>query len=529
MLGTSILVSLASLLVSLISFANQLVLAGLFGASMSMDAYLIAGSIPMLLAGVLSAALSYSLVPALISHKSDFISYRRFSGLLLIGLVVVSTIIATAGFVTTPSQIEMLGSSLSRAAEQDAILIARVSWITMGFTVVVGHLTAMHLAVRRFLLPVFASMLPVIAMILAGLIYAPTYGPRAVAWGLLIGVLLSIPVLLRYTFQSIDFSVRCLLLWKDVSGYLFRSPMIILAMLCFTAFQSIDAYWAPQVGIGNLAYLGYSQRILVAIGGLVIAGPAAVLLPRLAQAYAEGRIADLLHDTGRTVRTVIAVALPVAVYISLLAAPLVRLLFERGEFDRQATQGVAGVLPLMMTGMIGMLCVVIVFRALFSKHDIGRASMLGILATALYFVLSGLLSQQSGVKGIALAYASSWWLVLLLSGLSLWRGYMGMLFCRQNLVFAGKLAVLAGATSFVVAGGRLWIGESDLGVGLLTLKLSIVAALAAIVYLTVALRVLRIDEIRLLFTFLSAKFAFLTPRRTKAEPNREVSIINARD
>lgn len=515
MLGSSILVSLASLLVSFVGFANQLVLARLFGASMSMDAYLIAVSIPMLVSGVLSAALGYSLVPALMVHKSDFASYRCFSGLLLISLVVVSVVISVVGFLVAPAQIGMLGEALSSAARQESIAIARVSWMTAGVILLVGHLNAMHNTTRRFLLPIFASMLPIIGMIVAGLAFAPSYGPLAVAWGMLAGFLWAIPMLLIHTFPALDFSTRCLLLWKDVAAYLCRAPLIMLAMLCFAMFQSVDAYWAPQIGTGNLAYLGYSQRILVALGSLVIAGPAAVILPRLAEAYADGRIKDLLHDTRRAVRMVIAFALPVALSVSILAVPLVRLLFERGAFDQHATQGVATILPLMMVGMMAMLCVVMVFRALFAKHDIALASVLGILATALYFGLSGLLSQSLGVEGIALAYALTWWLVMFMSALMLWRGYMGMLFCRGNLIFTGQLAVLTVVTGIVVAAGRMWIVGADVGAGLLILRLSIVATLAITVYFIVAIRVLGIEDVRLIYAFLSSKCAMLMPRLEK--------------
>lgn len=515
MLGSSILVSLASLLVSFVGFANQLVLARLFGASMSMDAYLIAASVPMLLSGILSAALGYSLVPALMVHKSDFAAYRRFSGLLLISLLMVSVLTSAVGFLAAPVQIGLLGDALSSAAKQQAVEIARVSWMATGVILIVDYLRGMHNAARRFLIPIFASMASQIGMILAGLAFGPTYGPLAVAWGMLAGFSLVIPVLLIQTLSELDFSTRCLVQLKDVAGYLYSTPLIMLAMLCFTVFQSVDAYWAPQVGTGSLAYLGYSQRILVALGSLVIVGPAAVMLPRLAEAYAMGRIKDMLHDTRRAVWMVLAFALPVALSVSVLAAPLVRLLFERGEFDHNATQGVAAILPLMMMGMMAMLCVVMVFRALFAKHDAVRASLLGMLAAILYFSLSGLLSQRFGVEGIALAYALTWWLVLFMSALMLWRGYLAMLFCIENLVFGGQLALLAVVMGVVLLAGKQWMITANADTGLLVLQLGVVAASAFAVYFTIAIRMLSIEGVQVVYIFLRSKCEWLMSRLEK--------------
>lgn len=515
MLGTSILVSLASLIVSFVGFANQIVLAKLFGTSMSMDAYLIAISIPMLVSGILSTALGSSLVPALMSHKSNLESYRRFSGLLFISMVIISIVISGVGFTAAPAQISLLGHTLLPSAKQDAIAIARVSWFTAGTMLIVGNLRAMHNADNRFLFSTFASLVPFVCMILAGLLFASSHGPLAVAWGMLVGFLLNIPLLLIHTSPALDFSSKCFRLWKAVTVYLSHSPLTIFAMLSFTVFQSIDAYWAPQIGTGNLAYLSYSQRIVVALGSLVIAGPATVILPRLAAAQADGRIMDLLRDTLRALKMVVAFALPVVLLVSILATPFVRLLFERGEFDRHATQGVAELLPLMMGGMIAMLCVVMVFKALFAKHDIFLASTLGIFTATLYFVLSGLFSLRLGVKGIALAYAITWCLIFVFSILTLWRGYIKLLLCRENFIFFGKLVVIAGVTSMVVVGVRTWIYSAVPGDVIPMLQLSMMVALFGFVYGILSIYFLRIEEIRSVFTFVTLKITVLTSKIRK--------------
>jgi putative peptidoglycan lipid II flippase len=513
MLGTTIFVSLASLFVSFTGFVNQLVLALLFGASMRMDAYLIAISAPMLVSGVLSAVLGYSLVPALIQHKTNFVTYRSFSGLLLFSLATASVGISIAGFFAAPTQIAILGEGLSVSAKLEAVEIAQVSWITTGLIFIVDYLRGMHNAERRFFVPIFASLVPQIGMIVAGLLFGATYGPLAVAWGMFIGFSLLIPIMLIQTFPMFDFSTRSLVLWKDVVRYLYRVPLVMIAMLCFTVFQSVDAYWAPHTGVGSLAYLSYSQRILVALGSLIIVGPAAVILPRLAQAYSDGRVKDMLYETCRAVRMTLIFSMPVALSVGILAEPLVRALFERGEFNQSATQGVAAILPLMMVGMMAMLCVVMIFRALFAKHDTVSASLLGIIAAILYFGFSGLLSRYFGIEGIAFAYALTWGLVLTLSALLLWQDYLEILFCRENLIFLGQFVMLAVLMAVVLTAGRHSIVEVYADAGVLILQLGIVITLSIFIYFTVAIHILRIKDVRLIYTFLSSKCTSLIPRR----------------
>jgi putative peptidoglycan lipid II flippase len=504
MLGPSILVSIASLIVSVFGFVNQAVLALYFGASASMDAYLVAISIPMFVAGILSVGLSYSLVPELMLHKEDHEGYRSFTGLLFLSFFVCGIFISVLGFFASPLQIKLLGSTLTTSAKQDAVAVARISWVTAGVMLLVAHLRGIHNADQRFLFATMTSLVPFICMIFAAVLFSPAYGILSVAWGMLVGFVLVIPLLLVHSIDNIDVTTKCLLPWRDVARYFSRAPSVIAAMLCFTAFQSIDAYWAPLVGAGSLAYLGYCQRMLVAIGNLVIAGPAAVVLPRLSIAYAEGRMTDLLNDTQRAIRMVITFAVPVALYVSVLAGPVVRLFFERGAFDRDARQGVAALLPIMMLGMIAMLCVVMIFKTLFAKRDVMQAAMLGATATVMYFVFSGVMSQWFGVYGIALAYALTWWVVLIFAILTVWRGQLDLIFHFESRIFLGKVIALAVATGAVCSVGDRWIALHDWD-NFLAVQLTIIALFSAVIYCTLAIRFFKLQELRIVYNAISKK------------------------
>jgi len=217
MIGSSILLSILTLIAGLTSFLNQVVMARLFGASVGMDAYLIAISIPMFVSGMLSAVMSYSLVPALVTYKADPAIYRRFSGLLFLSLIVLALVIGCMGFVAAPVQVGILGGSLSAQAWVDAIQIARFSWLTVALTLVVGYLNAMHNAAKIFLLPAAVSILPYVGMIMGGLAFGSAHGPLAIAWGMFAGYLLAIPALLLGSLPTLDLSLNCLRLWKDVA------------------------------------------------------------------------------------------------------------------------------------------------------------------------------------------------------------------------------------------------------------------------------------------------------------------------
>lgn len=504
MLGSSILVTLATLLVSAINFLSQVVLAWKFGASSSMDTYLLAISFPMFVSGVLSVGLSYSLVPALVNFQHQRDSYRHFSGLLFISFLLLAFLIGSVGCLLTPFQIAILGPLLSDLEATQAIEIARVSWVTAGVMVLIGYLRGLHNAGQQFLLATLASAVPPLCVIIAGLLVGAPGGATYISWAMLVGFVLLIPLLLVHSHSDITLSPRNIQAYPAVRDYLGQLPLIILAVLCFTAFQASDSYWAPRLGEGQLSHLSYCQRLVVSLGNLVIAGPAAVLLPKLAIAHTEGRTQDFFAYTQCVIRMVLACSLPVAAYASVLAEPAVRLFFERGAFDQQATKDVAVLLPWMMLGMVPMLCVVVIFRAIFARQEVLWAAILGTLTFVIYFSFSGWMSQSFGASGIAMAYTCTWWTIFILSICVLWRGRLKQLAHSGNAKFICKLILALCVTGGLGLASSDWVSHSD-AIGIpLAMRLGLVGLVGAMLYVILAVGI-RIDEIRLLFFYMFHK------------------------
>lgn len=505
MLGTSILVSLATVLVSIINFLSQTVLAWKFGATHAMDIYLLSISVPMFVSGILSVGLSYSLVPTLIHHQSTPDKSRRFAGQLFVSFFLIATCIACLGYVLAPLQISILSPSLSEFELNDAVLVARIAWITSGVMILSAFLRGMHNARKYFLFASLVSFVPSLCVIWTGLYISGTDEIVSIAWAMLIGFAFLTPLLLIHTFRFLDFSNSFSASFASSRRYLIGLPMTILAVLCFTAFQAIDSYWAPQIGEGNLAYLGYCQRLVVALGNLVIAGPIAVVMPKLSLAYTEGRVLDLLASTQRVIRMVLACSIPFAVFIGFLSEPIVRLFFERGAFTPGATREVATLLPWMMVGMVPMLCVVVIFKALFARQMITWAAGTGIFTTLLYFTLSGVLSRPLGVLGIALAYASTWWVIFFLSIYVLWRRDLKQFAHSDNGRFLGRLAALSFVVGIFCAFGNWWITQSNAYGITLAFQIGLVGVLGGSIYNGLAVWVMRLDEIRHLLSFIFQK------------------------
>jgi putative peptidoglycan lipid II flippase len=246
---------------------------------------------------------------------------------------------------------------------------------------------------------------------------------------------------------------------------------------------------------------------VVSIGNLVIAGPSLVVFPRLSKAHIDGHKDELLIETIRLLRLVLACSLPIAISVGILAKPIVILLFERGAFVREDALNVAELLPWMLLGMVPMLCVVMIFRALFARQDIVSAFALGALTTTLYFVLSGLFIRQSNVIGIAIAYLITWSIVFFIAIYRLCRSDLKRLAQIENMLFAKRIGLLLLFTGAVAVLGNFWLINGNLSSANLGIRLVAVGALCSITYCTLATRVIALDEIILIINYFYRKVA----------------------
>lgn len=450
MLGASLLITALTLAAGALSFVNQAVLAHYFGARGDVDAYLVAMSAPMLVSGTISAAFSYSLVPNLIQHRGDQATYgRRLGGFALV-IGTIACALALGGAATASLTVLLAGPGLSSPHLAAIPRICMVFWAAAGLALVVGFLSAAHVASHRMILPSVAALAPALGGTLMIVLLGRRLGVISAAWGMLLGYLGSTAVLLPQVWREITLRGAIAHDARPALGYAMRLPLVAVAMLCFTMFQIIDAYWATQVGPGQLAYLGYAQRILVGAGSLVIAGPSVVLVPRLAEAWRDGRHDDFREDVLRAVRMVLAFGAFLTVVLSMLAVPMVRVMLQRGAFGPQDTLALARLLPPMLAGMVAMLPVIILFRALYAQMALRKACVLGLVVPLGYAAFSGLFVPVLQTRGIALAYALVWWGTMIGAIVAV-TGRVGLR-SLLNGRFAGRLLASLAATGAGIIG-----------------------------------------------------------------------------
>ncbi len=415
---SSIWVSLISLSISIISFLNQTILARFFGTGLEMDYYLKLSSFPLMLAGIFGSAFSFSLIPYLIKKRDSLSNYdyNVFFNDLLIFLIKILVTITFFGICIT-----ILFVNLMNLKEFNYLFIIFILWAIFLMSVLMSVLSCYYNAKLSFIFPLIMVGLQYFFSIISVYFLSTYIGVSSILIGIFFGNTIAVVTLFlkKKHFSKSNLEIKNI---NEIKLFFRGIKYAALAMLTFSAFQFIDTFWTNNLPQSSMSYLGYSQRLLIAFGSLIIVGPSTVLIPRLTIAIKENRYNDYFYDSALIIKIVFTLTSFVSVLVYLFSKEIISVLFQRGEFVLNSTVGVSEVLSIMIIGMNFMLSVVIIFRILFIQQINKKIAFIGFITTSLYFILSGIFSNFFDVIGIAYAYVITWFLVFLYSIRILFKG-----------------------------------------------------------------------------------------------------------
>lgn len=157
---------------------------------------------------------------------------------------------------------------------------------------------------------------------------------------------------------------------------------------------------------GALTAVSVAQRLQQFPLGVLVISLATAALPALSRAAARGEWDGWAGQIRQTLRLAVFEGLLAGAMMVVLAAPIVRLLFEYGRFDAQDTQRAAWVLGWYGVGMWAFCAQHIVLRGFYSLGDVRTPVLLSCVLLPVNFLLSLLLVWFEPIREAAFAISS---------------------------------------------------------------------------------------------------------------------------
>jgi putative peptidoglycan lipid II flippase len=405
--------SLATGLSRVLGLVREMVAAYYFGAAGKINAFTVAFQIPNLVrALVADAALSSAFVPVfseLLEQGDRKRAWRVASTLfwlMLLGLGGLSALfILIAPLLIRPFHpVDLdLAVGLSRVLFPIVALLG-VSGIVVGILNSYEHFSIPALT------PVFWN-LAIIGGLFLGVPQAESTDAQlyiyagSILLGTLIQFLLPLPWL-----RGLDGRLRMVIDWRDPAVARTFKLMIpvTLGLGLINVNAVVDLFFASRYLDPDLAPTAIDKafRIYMLPQGMFSVAVATVLFPSLSRLASRRDMPGFMRTVGLGLRQISFLLVPASVACAVLAEPMVRLIYQRGEFDAHQTTVVAQALAAFSIGLTFNGMMLMLNRAFFSLQEnwipllvaFGNLIVNAVLDAALYPV---------GIWGIPLATSAA--------------------------------------------------------------------------------------------------------------------------
>ena len=388
-----------------IGLAREAVTSYYFGSSGELSAFIIASNVPsmiydLLVGGMLSAAL----VPVFSSYagRERRAELGRIASAMLSLIALVMAVIVLLVELFAGPIANVLGDFSDPALQlvlANSLRLIAPAMLLFGLT---GGVTGLLYALKRFNYTALSAAVFNLGIVIAAPLLANRIGIYALPIGVVGGSLLQLAVMapgLR------DVRLRFSAAWGHPAvRRIIRLYIPIALGLLVTQFQIImDRRWASATGASSVSWMRYATTLIQMPLGLVPVAVSLAALPSLSQRASTGDWDGFRTIFGRGLRLVLLLLIPAAVGLGALAAPVIRLLFQHGNFLPSDTFMTAWALRLYLLGLVFAGVDFLLNYTFYARQDTLTPAIVGVIAVGMYFVAALTLKGPLGFLGLVLA------------------------------------------------------------------------------------------------------------------------------
>lgn len=396
---------------------RDMALGALFSRTIT-DAWTAAFRLPNLFRRLLGeGSLSVSFIPVFVEARTldpeidgkTSVQAQNLVNSLYTVLLLILTVLTAVGIIWARDLLPLVLDENYVMAGEKYELTVRMAQIMFGFIFLMSNYAffmGILNAMGSYALPAMAPCLFNIAMLVSTLIPADWIGVEgdSLAWGVLVGGVLQTAILIpalrkRGYFPRIAFDFKNADMRRVLRNML--PGMLGTGLVQLTTL--VNLRFASSLPEGAISYIYFADRILELPLSLISVSLGAALLPTLSKMWSEGR-PDQMRDTGNYyLRLNTFVSLPAAIGLYVLAGPIVRVLFERGQFSMEDTAYTAQILQVYSLILVVSSIVRVLVPSFYAIKNTWVPAVISAVCLVVHILIAESLMNQYGVAGLAMS------------------------------------------------------------------------------------------------------------------------------
>ena len=500
------IVGLATMSSRVLGLVRDSALAFLFGAGNAMDAFYVAFRIPNLLRdlfaeGTMSAAFVPTFTRRLTQEGRE--AAWALGRQLISALVVITGALVLTGILLAEPLIRLFAEDFGAVPGklELTVSLARVMLPFLTLVAVAAACMGMLNSLHKFFIPALSPAMFNVSLIVCAFLLVPLMPGlglepiMAIAIGVVVGGLGQI-ALQYWALRREGFRYTPVLDPRD-PGLRRILGLMGPGTVAGAAVQVnllVNTALATGEGTGAVTWLTFAFRLMYLPIGVLGVSIATAALPVLSRQAARNEFAEMRSTVSQGLRLMLVLMVPATIGLIVLAEPIVRLIFERGEFTALDTRATALALACYAPGIIGYSAVRLTVPTFYALGTSLTPAYVSVGSMLLNIVLNLTLVRVLGYQGLALgtaiaALANATMLLALL------RPRLGGLDGAALGTRLAKIGIAGGVMGIVVRAADVWVTTRWPDPGFATLALTLSAEIAlGILVLSAMAALLRIVE-----------------------------------
>jgi putative peptidoglycan lipid II flippase len=333
-----------------VGLLREIVFAGYFGTTGFASAYAIAYQVPNYIAQLFAqSALSAAFVPVFTDllqkgHRKEAVRLAStLFWIMLIGLGAITAVFILAAGLIMPL---FIGPKFGHDLNGLTVGLSRVLFPVILLLGLNGLLVGVLQSYDHFTIPALSPAVWNIVIIVLLVLLAPHFHGEDKIYAFAIGILAAtvVQVLLAFAaLRRIDFRLRVHIDWHDprIRQVFTLMLPVMLGLGIVNLDQLINATFGSLVSTEAPSAINNAFRIYMLPQGMFSVAVATVLFPVLSRMASSRDPAAMRRTVGSGMRQINLLLIPASAFMLVLPTPIVRLVFQRGEFNAESTHLVA--------------------------------------------------------------------------------------------------------------------------------------------------------------------------------------------
>ena len=404
---------------SLIILSNSIV-AYKFGAGANMDVYFASTSIPFFVTLIMSMTLSFTFIPIFTSYEKNHTEERwKIVSSFINASIIIMILVCVAGIFFAHEIMRLITPGFTAEKIKDAAFLMQLLFPVIIISGINELLSSVYYSHNRFITPSLNKIINPVMTISFVMLLGGVLSTKSLIFAILIAYVIQGALLITGFLRHKDFEYSFCLNFKHpevIRIFKLVSPLMA-AMIITKSTPIVDRFFLSETAEGSISYVSYAYRITLRIVDAVASGLIIAIFPAIAKNAAMFEYDKMYDRLIKGSKMLIFLTIPFITLLIFYGEPLIRFIFEHGEFTSRDTSATFAAFRLYLLAVPAVMIAGIFYKGFYSLQKHTLIAQLSVAVMVLYIFLCYMLLNIFGYLAIPLSFVISFNLALLASGL----------------------------------------------------------------------------------------------------------------